>query len=53
MDKAIERDIALAASVLKRAGATEVYVFGSSATGDAGPESDIDLAVRGIPPPSV
>ena len=35
---------------LKAAGATEVYLFGSAAAGTARETSDIDLAVRGIPP---
>lgn len=36
------------AAVLKRFGATEVYVFGSFADGTAGDQSDVDIAVRGI-----
>jgi predicted nucleotidyltransferase len=50
MDEALTRDIETAARILKEAGATEVYLFGSAATGEPRPESDIDLAVRGIPP---
>jgi predicted nucleotidyltransferase len=46
----VERDLARAAEILKRAGATEVYVFGSAATGAPRPHSDIDLATRGLPP---
>jgi predicted nucleotidyltransferase len=42
-----------AARRLLALGATEVYVFGSAATGKAGPDSDVDLAVRGIPPARV
>lgn len=37
------------AAVLRRRGAQEVYVFGSQATGAAGPESDTDFAVSGLP----
>ena len=38
-----------AAELLTQAGASEVYVFGSVARGQARPESDLDLAVRGLP----
>ena len=31
-------------------GATEVVLFGSLARGEAGPSSDVDLAVGGLPP---
>jgi predicted nucleotidyltransferase len=37
-------------AALKAAGAREVYVFGSAATGDLRPDSDLDLAVSGLPP---
>jgi len=50
MDDDIRRDIEVAAQILKEAGATEVYVFGSAAEGKVRPDSDIDLATRGIPP---
>jgi len=39
-----------AAQVLKSFGATDVYLFGSVAKGTNIDESDIDLAVSGIPP---
>jgi predicted nucleotidyltransferase len=40
-----------AAAILRAYGAREVYAFGSAQTGDFDAErSDIDLAVRGIPP---
>jgi predicted nucleotidyltransferase len=42
--------IALAAEALKKAGAREVYLFGSAATGRLSKNSDIDMAVRGLPP---
>jgi predicted nucleotidyltransferase len=42
--------IAAAATALKAAGATEVYLFGSAATGNVDEDSDIDLAVVGLPP---
>jgi len=47
--RGIERDIARAAEVLKSFGAREVYVFGSAARGELGAESDVDLAVTGLP----
>jgi predicted nucleotidyltransferase len=39
-----------AAAALIEAGAREVYLFGSSAHGVDSPESDVDLAVVGLPP---
>jgi len=39
-----------AAQILKEAGAREVYLFGSAASGKHTEESDIDLAVSGLPP---
>jgi len=41
-----------AAEALKSFGATEVYLFGSVATGTNTKDSDIDLAVAGLPPES-
>lgn len=37
-----------AAQALMAAGAQEIYVFGSHARGSAGPEAEIDFAVRGL-----
>jgi len=42
--------IALAAEALKKAGAREVYLFGSAATDLLREDSDVDLAVSGLPP---
>jgi predicted nucleotidyltransferase len=42
--------LAAAASLLVRLGATEVFVFGSATKGGLRPGSDIDMAVRGLPP---
>jgi len=42
--------LAAAASLLLGLGATEVFVFGSATKGGLRPGSDIDLAVRGLPP---
>ena len=39
-----------AASALKAAGAKEVYVFGSAAHGTLRENSDVDMAVSGLPP---
>jgi len=39
-----------AAAILKAAGAEEVYLFGSTVDGPFHPDSDIDLAVTGLPP---
>jgi predicted nucleotidyltransferase len=39
-----------AVAILKDAGAEAVYVFGSIAEGSIGPDSDVDLAVMGLPP---
>jgi predicted nucleotidyltransferase len=39
-----------AAEALKGLGAAEVYIFGSAATGEMRPDSDVDIAVRGLPP---
>jgi uncharacterized protein len=39
-----------AVEVLKSFGATEVYLFGSVAKGTYNSDSDIDLAVSGLPP---
>lgn len=38
-----------AAKVLISMGASEVYVFGSAAKGTLRPDSDVDLAVTGLP----
>lgn len=46
----IQEDIEIAARILHEAGAKEVFVFGSAARGTMKPESDLDLAVRGLPP---
>jgi len=43
-------DINKAADILKSAGCYECYVFGSVSEGRADDKSDIDLAIRGLPP---
>ncbi|MBM4045216.1 MAG: nucleotidyltransferase domain-containing protein [Planctomycetes bacterium] len=49
LPEAFRRDIDRAVQILKDAGCTEVFVFGSLAEGRASERSDIDLAVRGCP----
>ena len=39
-----------ATDILKNAGCTEIYLFGSQATGHAHSNSDVDLGVKGLPP---
>ena len=43
-------DVDKAVKILEKAGCKEIYLFGSIVTGSVTPESDIDFAVRGIPP---
>ena len=40
--------LATATEILKNAGCSEVYLFGSQATGKANENSDVDLGVRGL-----
>ena len=50
MKKSVRKEIEEAARILREAGATEVYLFGSAASETDAPDSDIDLAVKGLPP---
>jgi predicted nucleotidyltransferase len=50
MSLSIDSQIEKATAVLKAAGAREVYVFGSAASGRMRPDSDVDIAVSGLPP---
>jgi len=43
-------DVHKAAEILKSAGCNECYIFGSVSNGSANEKSDIDLAIRGLPP---
>ena len=45
----VEEDIRRAVEILKAAGCTEVFVFGSLAAGKSEGHRDIDLAIRGCP----
>ena len=46
----LQQAIEQAAAILKAAGADAVYLFGSTVEGPVRPDSDIDLAVAGLPP---
>lgn len=50
MNDDLKKLIEQAAAALKAAGAREVYVFGSAASGTMREDSDVDLAVSGLPP---
>jgi len=52
MDERIKNMLEKGAALLRDAGAREVYVFGSLAAGKARENSDVDLAVAGLPPES-
>jgi predicted nucleotidyltransferase len=45
-----ERALAAAAELFRSMGARRVFVFGSAVKGRLRPESDVDLAVEGLPP---
>ena len=47
--EAFQKDIRQAAQILKEAGCTGIYLFGSAAKGQVGHTSDIDLAIQGCP----
>jgi predicted nucleotidyltransferase len=50
VDNEFEQSIEKAVGILRAAGAREVYLFGSAANGSLRPDSDIDIAVSGLPP---
>ena len=50
MDERVENLLQRGAALLRAAGAREVYVFGSVATGRTHEGSDVDLAISGLPP---
>jgi predicted nucleotidyltransferase len=45
-----QADVSRAVRILKEGGCTEIFLFGSRASGKARDGSDIDLAIRGCPP---
>lgn len=44
-----QKNIQHAAKLLRQAGCKAVFLFGSLASGEVRPNSDIDLAIRGCP----
>lgn len=50
MTKKLLKQIEQAVIVLREEGATEIYIFGSAASGKMHRGSDLDLAVCGLPP---
>ena len=46
----VDHKIHEVAKLLKAAGAKEVYLFGSAASGSLQDDSDVDMAVAGLPP---
>lgn len=44
-----QKDVQLATQILKESGCSQVFVFGSLASGKTRRDSDIDLAVQGCP----
>jgi len=42
-------DLERAVAILQEEGCQEIYLFGSVATGETGPSSDIDIGIRGYP----
>jgi predicted nucleotidyltransferase len=50
MSEDLQTLLARVAACLKAAGAREVFLFGSAARGNFREDSDIDLAVSGLPP---
>lgn len=48
--ESFKHDLNRAVTTLREAGCSEIFLFGSGATGVLREGSDIDLAVRGCPP---
>ena len=49
MDTDVRETLESAAKLLMGMGASQVFVFGSASVGKLRPDSDIDLAVHGLP----
>ena len=49
LPKAFQEDIRRAVRILKAAGCSEIFLFGSMGTGMVTEASDIDIAIRGCP----
>ena len=49
MDTVHEKDLQRATQILKDAGCSHIFLFGSSATGRTHDQSDLDLAIQGCP----
>jgi len=45
----LDSNLIAAANLLRSMGASEVFVFGSIVKGGYGPDSDVDIAVTGLP----
>lgn len=45
-----KEEILTAANLLRSMGASDVFIFGSLVRGELRPDSDIDIAVSGLPP---
>jgi predicted nucleotidyltransferase len=48
-DPEFRKDLKLAVEILKDAGCSEIYIFGSIMKHTADDNSDIDLAIKGCP----
>ena len=44
-----QKDIEIAASLLKKDGCQSIYLFGSLVTGKSHDNSDIDIGIKGLP----
>ncbi len=53
MAEELDRLIEKAAAELKAAGASQVFLFGSAAKGTLRENSDVDMAVSGLPPRAI
>ena len=49
MDTVQQKDLRRATQILKEAGCSHVFLFGSLAAGRAHEQSDLDLAIQGCP----